>query len=240
MKMSEALLDIENLSAGYGDFSAVNEVNMKVEKGQIISLIGLNGSGKTTLINTVAGLHRSSSGRVRFKDSDITNLSAEKIVSKGLSLVPQGGRCFNRMSVQDNLLMGSFPKAARKKSKETLCRVYELFPDLKEMRKRLAGTLSGGQRQMAAIGRALMACPDCLIFDEISLGLSPAVIKDIYRRIIKINQEENTSVILIEQDTQRALKASDSFYIMLKGKIVLSGKSSEIDSETLRKAYFGI
>lgn len=238
--MSETLLDIKDLSAGYGDFRAVDGVNLSVERGQIVSLIGLNGAGKTTLINTVAGLHKPRSGKVSFKGGDITGMSAEKIVARGLSLVPQGGRCFNRMSVQDNLLMGSFPKAARRRSKETLERVYELFPDLKEMKKRPAGTLSGGQRQMAAIGRALMACPECLIFDEISLGLSPAVIKDIYQRIKKINEEEKTSIILIEQDTQRALRTSDIFYVMLKGKVVLSGLSSEIDSESLKKAYFGI
>ena len=238
--MSDTILEIDSLSAGYGDFIAVDKVSMTVEKGQIVSLIGLNGAGKTTLINTVAGLQKPDGGTVRFKGEDITSLSADKIVAKGLSLVPQGGRCFNRMSVQDNLLMGGFTKSARKKLKETLGHVYELFPDLADMKKCPAGALSGGQRQMVAIGRALMARPDCLIFDEISLGLSPAVIKDIYRRIIKINEEEKTSVILIEQDTRRALNASDSFYVMLKGRVVLSGKSSGIDSETLKKAYFGI
>ena len=238
--MSEAILEIDSLSAGYGDYIAVDGVSMTVNKGQIVSLIGLNGAGKTTLINTVAGLQKPSGGRVRFKGGDITSLSPDKIVARGLSLVPQGGRCFNRMSVEDNLLMGGFTKSARKKLKETLVHVYDLFPDLADMKKRPAGSLSGGQRQMVAIGRALMACPECLIFDEISLGLSPAVIKDIYRRIIKINEEEKTSVILIEQDTRRALNASDEFYVMLKGRVVLSGKSSEIDSETLKKAYFGI
>lgn len=238
--MSDALLSVEGVSVRYGDFSAAESVSFSIERGHIVSLIGLNGAGKTTIVNTVMGLHKPESGRIVFKGEDITSLSTEKIVSRGLSLVPQGGRCFNRMSVQDNLLMGSYPRTARKKAKQTLEHVYELFPVLEDMKKRPAGTLSGGQRQMVAIGRALMACPDCLIFDEISLGLSPAVIKDIYNRIIKINREEKTSILLIEQDTKRALGASDSFCVMLKGKVVLSGKSSEIDPETLKKAYFGI
>ena len=238
--MSDELLRIEDLCVSYGDFVAVDSVSMRVDKGQIVSLIGINGAGKTTLINTAAGLHASKSGKVFFKGEDITSLPPQKIVERGLSLVPQGGRCFNRMSVQDNLLLGSFPKSARKKAGQTIERVYELFPDLAAMRQRPAGTLSGGQRQMVAIGRALMACPECLIFDEISLGLAPAVINDIYLKIGSIMNEEKTSIILIEQDTSRALRTSDTFYVMLKGKVVLSGKSSDIDPETLKKAYFGI
>lgn len=238
--MSEPILQVQELNAGYGDFSAVEQASFSVDHGQIITLIGLNGAGKTTLVKTIAGLHKPTSGKVLFMGEDITRLSAEKIVSRGLSMVPQGSRCFNRMSVHDNLLMGSFPKSARKHAKETLRHVYELFPVLEEMKKRPAGTLSGGERQMVAIGRALMARPKCLIFDEISLGLSPAIIKDIYKRIIQINENDKTSVILIEQDTQRALRTADSFYVMLKGKMVLSGKSNEVDTEMLKKAYFGI
>ena len=238
--MSDALLSIKNLSAGYGDFVAIDSVDLAVKKGQIVSLIGINGAGKTTLMHTVAGLHKPASGKVLFGGEDITGLSADNIVAKGLSLVPQGGRCFTRMSVQDNLLMGSFPRSARKNAKQTLEHIYELFPDLGEMKQRPAGNLSGGQRQMVAIGRALMGDPECLIFDEISLGLSPAVINDIYKKIKRINEEENTSILLIEQDIRRALKASDAFYVMLKGRVALSGQSDEIDSETLKKAYFGI
>lgn len=238
--MSDALLSIKNLSAGYGDFVAIDSVDLAVKKGQIVSLIGINGAGKTTLMHTVAGLHKPASGKVLFGGEDITGLSADKIVAKGLSLVPQGGRCFTRMSVQDNLLMGSFPRSVRKNAKQTLEHIYELFPDLGEMKQRPAGNLSGGQRQMVAIGRALMGDPECLIFDEISLGLSPVIINDIYKKIKRINEEENTSIILIEQDIRRALKASDAFYVMLKGRVALSGQSDEIDSETLKKAYFGI
>ena len=238
--MSEPLLRIEELSVLYGDFIAVEEASLSVDEGQIVSLIGLNGAGKTTLMSAVMGLHKPASGKVFFNGKDITAAHTDKIVAQGLSLIPQGGRCFNRMSVQDNLLMGSFPKAARKDAKETLEHIYELFPVLKEKMRDPAGSLSGGQRQMVAIGRALMARPKCLIFDEISLGLSPAVIKDIYNRIQTINEVDKTAIILIEQDTRRALKMSDSFFVMLKGKVVLSGKSAEVDADTLKEAYFGI
>ena len=238
--MGEPILQIESLRVNYDDFIAVEDASLQVEPGQIVSLVGLNGAGKSTLMNTVAGLRRPADGRVLFRGEDITGLPAEQIVSRGLSLVPQGGCCFNTLSVQDNLLMGSYPKAARKHAGEALRHVYDLFPMLEEKKKSPAGTLSGGQRQMVAIGRALMGKPACLIFDEISLGLAPAVIRDIYRRILQINRDDGTAVILIEQDTQRALAASECFYIMLKGRVVLTGRSAEIDAEALKKAYFGI
>ena len=238
--MGEPILQIENLCVRYDEFLAVEDVSMKVEPGQIVSLVGLNGAGKSTLVNTVAGLRRPNAGRVLLRGEDITGLPAEQIVTRGLSLVPQGGCCFNSLSVQDNLLMGSYPKAARKNAQEALRYVYKLFPMLEEKKNSTAGTLSGGQRQMVAIGRAMMGKPACLIFDEISLGLAPTVIRDIYRCIQQINRSDGTAVILIEQDTQRALAASEYFYVMLKGRVVLSGRSAEIDAGTLKKAYFGI
>ncbi len=238
--MTEPLLDIRNLSVSYKDFIAVEGVSLCAEEGEIVSLVGLNGAGKTTLMNTVMGLLHPREGKILFRGEDITGLPTEQIVARGLTLVPQGGRCFNTLSVQDNLLMGSFPKSARPHAKQELERVYALFPVLAEKKNSPVGTLSGGQRQMVAIGRALMGRPSCLIFDEISLGLAPAVINDIYKRIVQINDTEKTTVILIEQDMQRALSASRSFYVMLKGRIVLSGPSAGIDLETLKKKYFGI
>ena len=238
--MSEPVLRVEDLRVSYDDFIAVESASMLIEKGKIVSVVGLNGAGKSTLMNTIAGLHKPNSGKVYFMGKDITGLPAEKVATGGLLLVPQGGSCFNSLSVQDNLLMGSYPKAARARSKEALRHVYDLFPVLEEKKNSPAGTLSGGQRQMVAIGRALMSKPACLIFDEISLGLAPAVIKDIYRRIIEINETHHTSILLIEQDTQRALKASESFYVMFKGRVVMSGKSSDVDAEELKKAYFGM
>ena len=238
--MKNTILKVEGLCASYGDLVAVDKVDLEVEKGQIAAIIGLNNAGKSTLVNTIVKAKEPTAGKIFFRGEDITSLSTEKIISRGLSLVPQGGRCFKRMSVEDNLLMGCYPKRSRQFEKETLAAVFELFPDLLMMRKSPAGSLSGGQRQMVAIGRALMNRPECLIFDEISLGLSPVVIKDIYRRIKTINEKTDTTIVLIEQDTHRVLGTSDVYYVMLKGRIVLSGKSSDVDQKELKKAYFGV
>ena len=177
------MLKIDSLRVAYGDFVAVSGASLEAGDGQIAAVIGANGAGKSSLLNTVAGLLPSAGGKVFFRGEDITGMAPEKIVDRGLALVPQGGRCFPRMSVRDNLMVGSYPKRARRDAAATLERVYALFPVLKEKEKDLAGTLSGGQRQMLAIGRALMSKPSCLMFDEISLGLAPIVINDIYALI---------------------------------------------------------
>jgi len=237
--MSEPMLKVEGVQAKYGDFIAVADATLDVPEGQIISLIGSNGAGKSTLMDTIAGLHKPSAGKIYFKGEDITGLPAEKIVTKGLALVPQGSRCFVRMTVEDNLIMGSFPKFARKKVSESLERVYDLFPVLKEKRNDLSGSLSGGQRQMVAVGRALMTNPEMILFDEISLGLAPTIIKDIYARVKEINKM-GTTIVLVEQDTHRAIKTAELVHVMLKGKVVLSGAPKELGEDEIKKAYFGI
>lgn len=237
--MSEPMLKIENVQAKYGDFIAVQDASLEVQEGMIVSLIGSNGAGKSTLMDTIAGLHKPSAGKIYFKGEDITGLPAEKIVTRGLSLVPQGSRCFIRMTVEDNLIMGSFPKAMRKKCADSLERVYELFPVLKEKRNDLSGSLSGGQRQMVAVGRALMTNPELVLFDEISLGLAPTIIKDIYARIKEINKA-GTTVVLVEQDTHRAIKTAEVVDVMLKGKVVLTGRPQDLGEDEIKKAYFGI
>jgi len=237
--MSEPILRVENIEAKYGDFIAVHDASFEIPQGMIVSVIGANGAGKSTLMDCIAGVHKPSSGRVFFKGEDITGLPAYEIVNRGLSLVPQGSRCFIRMSVEDNLYMGSFPKRARARAKDTLERVYELFPVLKEKRRELAGCLSGGQRQMVAIGRALMTNPELLLFDEISLGLAPTVIKDIYARIRQINAKGAT-VLLVEQDVKRSIKTSAIAHVMLKGRVVLSGLSKELGEDKIKSAYFGM
>lgn len=237
--MSEPMLKVEGVQARYGDFIAVSSATMDVPEGKIVSLIGSNGAGKSTLMDTIAGLHKPSAGKIYFKGEDITGMPAEKIVTRGLALVPQGSRCFIRMTVEDNLIMGSFPKFARKKCAESLERVYELFPVLKEKRNDLSGSLSGGQRQMVAVGRALMTNPELVLFDEISLGLAPTIIKDIYARIKEINKL-GTTIVLVEQDTQRAIKTAELVHVMLKGQVVLSGGPKDLGEDEIKKAYFGI
>ena len=234
------MLQVEGLEVRYEDFIAVADVSLRVETGQIVSLIGANGAGKSSLLSAVAGLHRPRAGRVFFQEEDITGLTADQVVSRGLCLVPQGGRCFQRMTVEDNLITGSYPKQARARRTDSLELVYTLFPVLKEKRKDLSGTLSGGQRQMVAIGRAMMSDPRCLLFDEISLGLAPVVIQELYACIRRINRERKTAIVLVEQDTERALRMSDYSYIMLEGRFSLEGPSGQLSQEAIRAAYFGL
>ncbi|MBR6186968.1 MAG: ABC transporter ATP-binding protein [Clostridia bacterium] len=238
--MHDALLSIEGLTVCYGDFPAVSSASLSVAAEGVSALIGANGAGKTTLLEAAAGLHRPKAGKIFFQGEDITGLPPEEIVRRGLCLVPQGGRCFPRMSVEDNLLMGSYSPRGRKNARQSLERVYALFPALMQKRKAPAGSLSGGQRQMTAIGRAFMADPKCILFDEISLGLAPVVIHDLYERIQTVNAEEKTAILLVEQDTEKALVLSDTCFVMLKGSVTLSGPSGKLRPEDIRSAYFGI
>ena len=233
------MLSIDSLTVKYGDMIAVDNVSMEIHEGELVSVLGPNSSGKTTLMNTIAGLNSPCGGEITLQGQPLNGLSPDKIVDLGVSLVPQGGRCFNRMSVVDNLMVGSHSKKARRSAKGSLNRVYELFPVLHDKRNQPAGSLSGGQRQMVAIGRALMSCPRLLLFDELSLGLAPVVIKDIYAAIKQISREENTTIVMVEQDTKRAMSMTDYTYIMLKGNVVLEGRSGELSDDAVRKAYFG-
>ncbi|MBO5551052.1 MAG: ABC transporter ATP-binding protein, partial [Lachnospiraceae bacterium] len=210
--MSDTVLSLEHIKVDYGDFAAVEDVSLSVAEGSMVSIIGTNGSGKTTLLNAAAGLTAPSEGRIVLNGRDVTGMDAAKRVEEGLALVPQGGRCFGRMSVEDNLLAGSFSARARKKAGQSLERVYGLFPSLKDKRKQPAGTLSGGERQMTAIGRALMSEPSIMLFDELSLGLAPLVIKDIYEGLRRLNEEEQVTIVLVEQDTRRAMRMTDRTY----------------------------
>lgn len=237
--MSEVMLSIDSLTVKYGDMIAVDNVSMIIHKGDLVSVLGPNSSGKTTLMNTVAGLNSPCSGEISLLGQSMNGLSSDKRVELGVSLVPQGGRCYNRMSVFDNLMVGSYSKRSRHSAKSSLDKVYELFPVLYDKRNQPAGSLSGGQRQMVAIGRALMSCPRLLLFDELSLGLAPVVIKDIYSAIKQISEEENTTIVMVEQDTKRAMRMTDHTYIMLKGKIVLEGRSGELSDDAVKRAYFG-
>ena len=234
------MLTLEDVYVNYGTLQIIQGVSMKIEDGEMISLVGSNGAGKTTLLKTISGLKRPESGRIIWDGEDISLLSPDKIVARGIVQVPEGRKLFPQMTVQENLELGSFLKDAKKKRKETLEYVYEMLPDLLKKAKMPAGSLSGGQQQMVAIGRGLMACPKVLIFDEPSIGLSP-LLTDIMFDIIKKIKDSGTTVMLVEQNVQNALRMADRGYVLEQGRIAMEGKASELlENEELKKSYLGL
>jgi len=232
-------LNVSELDAHYRDFQALWNVSFEVNKGEMVSIIGANGSGKSTLLNSIAGLLTPSRGTIEFFGERIDGLLPHETVPRGITLVPEGRRVFPRLTVYENLVMGSYTPKVRAKKDETLAKIYELFPILEERRRQMANTLSGGEQQMLAIGRAMMSEPQLILCDEISLGLAPVVIKGIYKRLRQINQDGIT-IVLVEQDIKRSLKVANRAYIMLEGKVVLEGEPSSLTEEQVKKAYFGI
>ena len=233
--MSEMLLSIEGLNAFYGDAQALFKLDLNLDKGELLALIGANGAGKSTLLKCITGLVKNRHGSMRFKGEDLLQAQSFDIVAKGIALVPEGRRLFPSLSVEENLLLGG--KVARPGT-WNLEAVYDLFPILKEKRNLPSTSLSGGQQQMVAIGRGLMSNPDVLLLDELSLGLAPVVIKDIYELLPKIIGN-GLSVILVEQDVNRALSVADRFMCMLEGKVKLEGRPDAFTREQITNAYFG-
>jgi len=234
-----SILSIEGVGVNYGDFLAVHNVSMDVEEGSITAIIGANGAGKSTLLNAVMGFNKTTCGAITYRGAPICGLKTHDIVRKGISMAPEGSGVFEPMTVQENLYMGAYIPGPNKKKKETLERVYALFPVLKEKSNQLASFLSGGQRQMLAIARTLMSDPDVIICDEISLGLAPVIILDIYEKIHEINKAGKT-IILVDQEVHRSLENSDYSYVMVKGSVVMHGLSSELPEEDVKDAFFGI
>ena len=234
-----AALKVGGLDVRYKDFQALWNVSFEVRLGEIVSVIGANGSGKSTLLNTIAGLLAPSRGTINFFGERIDGLLPHDTVPRGITLVPEGRRVFPRLTVFENLVMGSYTPRTRAGKDETLKKIYELFPILKVRHNQMANTLSGGEQQMLAIGRAMMSEPKLILCDEISLGLAPVVIKDIYKRLGQINREGIT-IVLVEQDIKRSLKVANRAYIMLEGKVVLEGQPDALTEEQIKKAYFGI
>ena len=232
-------LKVEGINVFYHDFHALWDVSMAVDLGEIVSIIGSNGSGKSTLLNTLAGQLTPKTGDISYLGESIGGRPPHETVARGMALVPEGRRVFPSLTVFENLFMGSYTPKARKNREQSLENIYELFPRLQERRNQMANTLSGGEQQMLAIGRALMSEPQMLLCDEISLGLAPIVIKGIYQKIHQIN-ESGLTIILVEQDIKRSLRAADRAYVMLEGKVVLEGKPSDLSEEQVKKAYFGI
>ena len=234
-----ALLEIENLEVYYGAINALKGISFNVEKGEIIALIGANGAGKTTTLHTITGLIPSRSGTIRFNGKDITRIPAHKIVSMGMAHVPEGRRVFAQLSVYENLMLGAYTRKDKAEISDSLERVFERFPRLKERRTQSAGTLSGGEQQMLAMGRALMSKPEVILMDEPSMGLSPLYVNEIFDIIREINKS-GTTVLLVEQNAKKALSMANRAYVLETGKISLSGDAKELmNNEDVKKAYLG-
>ncbi|AUC24558.1 ABC transporter ATP-binding protein [Streptococcus uberis] len=234
-----AMLTVENLSINYGAIEAVKEVSFRVEEGEVVTLIGANGAGKTSILRTISGLVRPKSGRISFLGEDIHKSQARKIVAKGLSQVPEGRHVFAGLTVMENLEMGAFLKKDKADNQKTLKMIFDRFPRLEERKHQDAATLSGGEQQMLAMGRALMSKPKLLLLDEPSMGLAPIFIQEIFDIIQEI-QKQGMTVLLIEQNANKALSIADRAYVLETGKVVLSGKGSELlASDQVKKAYLG-
>lgn len=234
-----AMLTVENLSINYGAIEAVKEVSFRVEEGEVVTLIGANGAGKTSILRTISGLVRPNSGRISFLGEDIHKSQARKIVAKGLSQVPEGRHVFAGLTVMENLEMGAFLKKDKADNQKTLKMIFDRFPRLEERKHQDAATLSGGEQQMLAMGRALMSKPKLLLLDEPSMGLAPIFIQEIFD-IIQDIQKQGMTVLLIEQNANKALSIADRAYVLETGKVVLSGKGSELlASDQVKKAYLG-
>ena len=234
------LLAIRNLHVSYGDAPALWDAALEVAAGQVVAVVGPNGAGKSTLINTIAGILRARQGEIRLDGQDIAKIPGHRVCEHGIAIVPEGRRLFTHMSVLENLELGSYRAEARASGEGSLEKVFSLFPILKERRHQIAGSMSGGQQQMVAIGRALMARPRLLLMDEPSLGLSPAVVDDMFRIIRTIN-ERGVAVLLVEQNIHKALEMAHHAYVIEQGRIVASGKADTLLSNPrIREAYLGV
>ncbi len=232
------MLKVDDIHVFYGAIHAIKGVSLEVNEGEIVTLIGANGAGKSTVLNTISGLLRPKTGGIEFLGESITSVSPHKIVERGLAQVPEGRRIFLQMTVQENLEMGAFTRSAADIA-DDLEKVYDLFPRLLERRKQIAGTLSGGEQQMLAIGRALMSRPKLLMLDEPSMGLAPILVGHIFSIIQKMN-EIGTTILLVEQNAQMALSIADRAYVLETGTITISGTGKELaESDEIRKAYLG-
>jgi len=235
------MLEINHIDVFYGDLQALWDVSLTIDEGKIVTIVGSNGAGKSTLMYSVTGLIKHKAGSIRFEGIRLDRMPAHQRVEQGISMVPEGRRLFPQMTVLENLEVGASVRKARKVRFETLNWIYELFPILSERKKQRAGTLSGGEQQMLAIGRVLMSQPKLLLMDEMSLGLSPLLVQEISRVIKEINEARKLTILLVEQDVQLALSLADRGYIIENGRIVGQGKAKELLlSEEIKEAYLGV
>lgn len=237
--MTEPMLKIDNIDVYYGAIHALKGISLEVKEGEIVTLIGANGAGKSTTLRTISGLLKPKTGSITFLGQDIAGVRAHEIVKKGISQVPEGRRVFAEMTVMENLDLGAFVRKDKAGIQQDLKHVFELFPRLEERKNQSAGTLSGGEQQMLAMGRALMSRPKLLLLDEPSMGLAPLLIKEIFNIIVDINKS-GTTVLLVEQNANMALSIANRAYVLETGRITLSGSAKELAaSEDVRKAYLG-
>ena len=238
------MLKIKNINTYYGKVHALKNISLHLKKGEIVTLIGANGAGKTTMLNTISAVTPASAGNILFEDQDLAGLAPDRIVQLGICQVPEGRQVFKPLSVADNLELGAYlrfrGREGRGAIRKDLDDIYALFPRLHERRKQAAGTLSGGEQQMLAMGRALMARPKLLLLDEPSMGLAPLVVQEIFRVIEQLRQERDTTVLLVEQNAKAALKMADRGYVLETGKVVLEGIGSELlENKEVQRAYLG-
>jgi len=234
------VLEVSKLNVFYGKSQALRDVSLRVDEGEIVALVGANGSGKTTLLNTISGLIRPASGSVEFLGTRIDRLAPHKIMNLGISQIPEGRKLFSDLTVGDNLEMGAYSSVAWKQRKETMEQVYQIFPVLKERRKQSAKKLSGGERQMVAIGRGLMSSPRLCMFDEPSYGLAPKLFSEVLE-VIKHLREQGITIFLVEQNVRQTLEVADRAYVLDNGQIVLEGKGEDLlKDEQVKKAYLGL
>lgn len=234
-----SLLHVEDLQVYYGVIQAVKGISFEVNKGEIVALIGANGAGKTTILHTVTGLVPAKTGKIMYNDKDLLKVPPHKIVGMGMAHVPEGRRIFQELSVYENLQMGAFTRRDKNEIAESLEMVYRRFPRLEERKKQIAGTLSGGEQQMLAIGRALMSKPDIILMDEPSMGLSPLFVSEIFDIIQEINKA-GTTVLIVEQNAKKVLSIADRAYVLETGNIILSGNASDLlNDDSVKRAYLG-
>lgn len=237
------MLKIKNIDIFYGKIHAIKHLSMHVNAGQIVTLIGANGAGKSTLLKTISGLHRAHAGSVTFNGTDISQASPDVIVRHGISHVPERGLVFKPMSVEDNLLLGAYHRvsaAGKSVIQQEIRGIYDLFPVLGQRKKQLAGTLSGGEQQMLAIGRALMAKPKLLLLDEPSMGLAPLIVKEILAMIAQLRQQRGLTVLIVEQNARSALKIADAGYVLETGRVIVQGSAEELQANRdIQRAYLG-
>lgn len=239
MPEARPLLSVSGMEVNYGVIRAIKGVSFEVHEGEVVALIGANGAGKTTILHTVTGLLRAKAGQVMFRDVDITKVPPHKIVSLGMAHVPEGRRIFQQLSVLDNLRLGAYTRRNKAEIEEMLEKVYQRFPRLEERKHQIAGTLSGGEQQMLAMGRALMSRPRIILMDEPSMGLSPLLVNEIFSIIEEI-RASGTTVLLVEQNAKKALAIANRAYVLETGNIALSGKASDLmNNDSVKKAYLG-